>query len=81
MTPGSFDPATSREVVGDSRARALEAKARGDADNATYDPPEYLSTGSYWAQAQSCFDRTVYHAQYQKRIERNARKAGAVGPS
>ena len=59
MTPGSFDPTTCRAIVGDERARALEARARADADSAdlgepgaAYRPPA-AGEGTYWDQVRS----------------------------
>lgn len=72
MTPNSFDPATSREMTGDDRARTIEAKARADADKGTFDPPAH-GDGSYWAQCQAAFERQVYTAQFHKRTLRNER--------
>lgn len=45
MTQRSFDPDTSREMVGDERAREIESKARVDADagEGAYDPPNRYS--------------------------------------
>lgn len=76
ITPRSFDPKTSREIVGDYRSRQIEEKARSDADTGTFDPPISPGGGSYWSQVQSSFDLAVYRQQYQRRTERNARKSG-----
>lgn len=75
MTPKSFDAETSREMVGDERARTIETKARADADAGVYDPPAAAEALSFWGQYQEEFARVVYSAQYKKRIDRNARKA------
>jgi hypothetical protein len=77
MTPRSFDPQTSREMVGDERARTIEAKARQDADSGIYSPPEPSGFVTYWGQAQDEFARAVYAAQWGKRKARNERKAAA----
>ena len=61
-------------MVGDERARIIEAKARADADTGTYAPPEGDSK-TYWGQAQDEFARRVYIDQHHKRTERIARKA------
>lgn len=77
MTPGSFDPTTCREMVGDERARVIEAQARADADANTYAPPTSGEKLSYWAECQLEFQRRVYINQHQRRLERNARKVTA----
>lgn len=83
MTPGSFDPVTCRALVGDERARTLEAKARADADSAELDAPENAyrppetHDETYWGQViGECALRTYMHAFYT-RIERRRRKARA----
>lgn len=78
MNPLSFDQITSRECVGDKLAREIEAKARSDADVGNYSPPKDTTDKSYWAQCQSSFELVVYHAQYEKRLARNKRKADAL---
>ena len=74
MTPGSFDATTAREVVGDSHARVIEAKARADADAGAFDPPA-RADGTYMARWQAEMRRAVYLAQYSKRKARNERVA------
>lgn len=78
MNPLSFDQITSRECVGDKLAREIEAKARADADVGNYSPPKDAGGKSYWSQCQSSFEFIVYHAQYEKRLARNKRKADAL---
>jgi hypothetical protein len=39
MTPQSFDIDTAKEIVGDTRMRVIEAKARQDADSGIMDKP------------------------------------------
>jgi len=73
MTPGSFDPLTAREVVGDTEARVIEAKARKDAALAVFDPPPGPGGGSYWCEVQDEMRRVVYCFQYTKRLARNKR--------
>jgi hypothetical protein len=73
MTPLSFDPATAREVTGDADARAIEAKARADADEQTFCPPA-TNGETYWSQVQAAMRLVVYREQYTKRIARNERK-------
>jgi len=78
MMPGSFDPVTSRQVIGDDLARVIEAKARSDADAENYDAIYWEATGltaTYWDAAMCEMMRVVYHAQYAKRVARNKRKA------
>lgn len=77
MTPRSFDQETCREMVGDERARAIEAKAREDADSGRYSPPAKAAT-SYWGQCQEDFASLVYGHQFKSRLERNARKRNAL---
>ena len=78
MTPKSFDSETSREVVGDAKARSIEEKARKDADLGVdgYAPPNGVAT-SWWGDRQIEFERSIYLAQFKKRIERNQRKSVA----
>lgn len=86
MTPGSFDQTTCRAIVGDERARALEARARADADSAdlgepgaAYRPPA-AEKGTYWDQVRSESEiRTYWHA-FHTRIERRRRKAHSINP-
>jgi hypothetical protein len=75
MTPGSFDAETSREMVGDERARKLEEKARTDADDKRYDPPLGIVGSTYWSNCMTEFARVTYITQWRKRTERNQRKA------
>ena len=78
MTPGSFDPATAREITGDELARTIEAKARQDADAENFDPPA-VDGATYWDKAQKEMRVVIYREQYTKRLARNARKAEKVG--
>lgn len=78
MKPGSFDPATCRELVGDERARSIEAKARADADAGILQGPS--SGGSYWDEVKHWAEYTTYLTQHKKRTERNARKAVNPAP-
>lgn len=77
MTPKSFDVATAKEWIGDDRMRTLEAKARSDAENGKegFDPPKFSNTGNYATQVSQSMDATVYFNAFQKRLERNLRKA------
>lgn len=76
MTPGSFDPTTAREMVGDQRAREIEAKARRDADEGVFTPPAPAAAlGTYWAACQETFERVVYAEQHARRLKRLARLA------
>ena len=74
MTPGAFDPETAREVIGDERARDIEAKARKDADSSTFDPPS-TSVDIYWSSVQKEMESVLYCQQYVKRHFRNQRKS------
>lgn len=69
MVPKSFDIDTAKEVVGDQRMRAVEAKARSDADSGLNDPPP-KGVGSYWSQVSADMDWVVYTTAHGKRIER-----------
>jgi hypothetical protein len=74
MTPKSFDIDTCKEVVGDSRMRVIEAKARQDADNGVVDKLTSVKTeGTYWDQAYSYMEYIVYITAHHKRMERIAR--------
>lgn len=73
MTPLGFDPKTAREVVGDSRARVIEAKARSDADAKAYDFP-IGGYETYWDGVVVSMEMVVYREQYAKRMARNERK-------
>jgi hypothetical protein len=73
-----FDPAISREMIGDLHARDAEKKARDDADRDVYEPPAYTEVISYWGRVHEAFARSVYTNQYRKRTERNARKTATA---
>lgn len=77
MTPGSFDPDTCRSVVGDARARDLEADARATAESGAplVRPPS--SATSYWGAVQEEMEWRVRVQAHAKRTERIARKAAA----
>lgn len=68
MIPGSFDPDTSREMVGHDRALSIEKKARDDADNGKFDPPPKAVARTYWDSCQNDFQYVTYCAQYEKRM-------------
>lgn len=81
ITPGSFDPETAREVVGEELANKIEAKARADADSLIYDPPTSGGLGdSWWSQCQKEFRSIVYREQFNKRHTRNLRKQASSQP-
>lgn len=77
MKAGSFDLDTSKEVIGDDIMRQVELKARNDADSLSYSPPPLVDERdtSYWRSVTLQMRKTVYDAQYSKRIARNERKA------
>ena len=78
MTPGSFNAETAREIVGDARARAIEAEARADADSGAFNLPNRHHAGqTYWDGVDAEMERVVYAAQHAKRLERIKRKAKA----
>lgn len=76
MTPLSFDAKTAREFTGDGPARELEAKARADADTATFSPPK-IDGGTYQEQVMAQMAAIVYLEQFTKRLARNERKRQA----
>lgn len=79
MTPGSFDTRTAREVLGDSRAQAIEQKARADADAREYRPPK-VAGETYFTQVLASLEVTLYAEQYIKRTARSERKGvGGIG--
>lgn len=78
MKPWSFDPETAREAIGDTQSRAIEAKARADADAETFDPPKW-STETYWECVKGDMMAVIYAQQHKKRTDRNERKA--AGPT
>lgn len=73
MIPGSFDPATAREITGDELARTIEAKARQDADAENFDPPAE-DGATYWDKVRMKMRVVIYREQYAKRLARNERK-------
>ena len=80
MTPGSFDPATAREIVGDKQARVIEADANLDADQGViHMPAQPFSAETYWGQVENEMRIVVYKTQHAKRVARNARKAARTG--
>jgi hypothetical protein len=85
MTPGGFDPVTCRELIGDQRARIVEASARAHADaadienpGASYRPPTALADSSYWTGVISEAERILYFSTFQRRLERMRRKASTA---
>ena len=79
MIPNSFDIDTAKEVVGDSRMRTIEAKARADADSGQCEPPQQ-GPGSYWSQVSAEMDYRVYINAHNKRMERIDRKKTGQSP-
>jgi hypothetical protein len=76
MKPGSFDPVTAREIVGDALARIIETKARADADKRVYDPPR-AGGATYWDCVTRQMEVVIYQTQYGRRAARNDRKRAA----
>jgi hypothetical protein len=81
MTPGQFDAATCRELLGDQRARIVEASARGHADAAdinnpgeAYSPPRIPAGTTYWDGIVAEAERITYYQAFQRRLERMRRK-------
>lgn len=78
MTPQSFDPITCRHLIGDARARILEAQARELADNnQPLGRGPDLST-SYWGAVQEEAEWRVMCEAYGKRMARIERKNKAA---
>lgn len=75
MTPGGFDLSTAREVVGDGAARAIESKARQDADTGRCEPP-FACGDTYWDAALAGMRTVIYNEQHAKRRARIARTEG-----
>ena len=75
MTPGSFDPDTCRELVGDARVRKLEAAGRAAADADGPAPERKPESGSYWGKVQDEAAYRIELAAYHKRMERRLRMA------
>ena len=71
MTPKSFDIDTCKEVIGDERMRAIEAKARQDADNGILE--KFQPAEAYWDKVRSIMEYVIYTTAHKKRIERVAR--------
>ena len=69
-----FDAATARQVVGDTHARRIEAKARIDADAKIFMPPSPNFGETYWGQVQAEMCHIVYRTQYTSRLTRNERR-------
>ena len=69
MTPQSFDIDTAKEIVGDTRMRTIEAKARQDADSGIMDKPA-RAEGTYWDVIRSDMEYIVYTTAHHKRLER-----------
>ena len=69
MTPQSFDIDTAKEIVGDTRMRVIEAKARQDADSGIMDKPARAG-GTYWDAVRSDMEYIVYTTAHHKRLER-----------
>lgn len=77
MTPHSFDADTAKEFVGDTRMRAIEAKARIDADTRAYAPPHGMHEvfDTYAAGVAAQMDDTIYFNAFSKRLARIERMA------
>lgn len=75
MTPHSFDTATAKEYVGDSRMREIELKARNDADSGEFSPPHGIRAVfiNYAASVSAQMDDIVYFNAFSKRLARKQR--------
>lgn len=85
MTPGQFDAATCRELLGDQRARVVEASARSHAEASdinspgeAYSPPRTPAGATYWDGVVAEAERITYHQAFQRRIERMRRKQAST---
>ena len=74
MISGSFDPVTSREVIGNDFSTLIEAKARADADRGVFELPDKVVGTTYWDSVQHTMREVIYKVQYDKRVARNSRK-------
>jgi hypothetical protein len=79
MKPGSFDPATAREFVGDEHARRIESAARSDAETGRFTPPSLLIT-TYADGVLVQQMRVIYAEQYRKRRARIERAKADFSP-
>ena len=77
MTPGSFDTSTCRALIGDARARVLEADARSTADRGAELARADFSAGTYWDGVREEAEWRVARAAYEARVARIARKKAA----
>jgi hypothetical protein len=68
-----FDPVACRSAIGDAQARAVEAKARADAEAGAFDPPR-CGGGTFQQQIGPSAAYVVYGAAYNKRLARIERK-------
>lgn len=77
MTPRSFDSETCRELVGDERARQIEAQGRSKAEQGIELVRPPTSAITYWGMVQEDAAFIVECDAYRKRKDRMARKAKA----
>jgi len=70
IAPKSFDIDTAKEMLGDSRMRVVEAKARADADAGISDSPKRDNSASYWDRVMNDMEFVVYVTTHHKRLER-----------
>lgn len=78
MSPGSFDEKTCRALVGDERARVIEAAARSQADKGEdWTPPAARPGVTYWDGVASSAESILSAMAYRKRKDRIARKSAA----
>ena len=77
MTPGSFDTATCRGIVGDGRARYIESKAREAAENGVPLVRPNSQSRTYWEGVQEEAEWRVACAAYSARMARIERKIAA----
>ena len=77
MTPGSFDTATCRSIVGDGVARAIESRAREAAENGVPLVRSNSQARTYWEGVQEEAEWIVACAAYKARMARIERKRAA----
>ncbi len=67
-----YDIEECKRVIGDARTRAIEAKARedADADVQRFAPPELTESEGYWNKVIEDMCRAIYITAHGKRLER-----------
>ena len=81
MTPGLFDTQTCRRIVGDERARVIEANARRSADSGEQLVRPESCAKTYWDGVQEESEWRVACAAYTARAARITRKLASEAKS